>query len=98
MNMKQPRVRSRRHLQFVREKACCACNLQSGVQAHHLTHAWPKARGLKSPDSLTVPLCHMCHLNLHMNGKERVWWEEREIDPVEIARLLWEEGPGVAGE
>ena len=60
------------------------------MQAHHLTHVAPKARGLKAPDSHAVPLCHRCHTSLHMDGNEARWWAVKGIDPLQAAKTLWQ--------
>ena len=37
------------------------------------------------PSEFTVPLCATHHQQLHTTTKEREWWQERNIDPLEIA-------------
>lgn len=63
-------------------------------QAHHLTHAQPKARGLKSGDQWVVPLCVGHHdpnnrASVHAAGNERRWWQSYMLDPLPIAEALW---------
>jgi hypothetical protein len=40
---------------------------------------------------LTVPLCAIHHAQNHSTGDEKLWWEKHNIDPLEIARKLWDE-------
>lgn len=64
------------------------------VVPHHIMYAEPSAMGLKSGDNWTVPLCHKHHMELHNyqgSGGERLWWALRGIDPLTIARSLWQE-------
>jgi hypothetical protein len=44
---------------------------------------------LKVSDEFTVPLSAIHHRQLHDTGKERDWWQERNIDPLKIAGALW---------
>jgi hypothetical protein len=88
---KVKRIRSRAHLKFVREHDCCSCGLGGPVHAHHIQFAQPRAKGLKSGDDFTVPLCHPCHMDLHGFGDERSWWALKGVDPMDVARNLWKE-------
>ncbi len=87
------RVRSPRHLDFVRQHRCCSCGAYP-VHAHHLTIGpEPKARGLRASDMWCVPLCPREHDpnsrdSVHFAGDERAWWAARGIDPLAIARTL----------
>jgi len=47
--------------------------------------------GLKVGDNWCVPLCHAHHMELHRFGDERTWWDLQGIDPLEIAKQLYEE-------
>jgi hypothetical protein len=42
-------------------------------------------------DEFTVPLCAIHHHQIHTTGKEREWWQERKIDPLTIAQVLWQQ-------
>ena len=42
-------------------------------------------------DEFTVPLCAIHHHHIHTTGKEREWWQERNIDPLKIASSLWQQ-------
>lgn len=87
------RIRSTEHLDFVRSKPCCACPKAGPSEAHHLTHAQPKAKALKAGDQFTVPLCTKHHRELHARGDEAAWWLARGINPIEIAAFLWRISP-----
>jgi DNA recombination protein Rad52 len=51
--------------------------------------AQPRAIGLKVSDEFTVPLCRGHHRELHRAGNEAAWWQDRRIDPLEIAKSFW---------
>jgi hypothetical protein len=46
---------------------------------------------LKVSDEFTVPLCAIHHHHIHTTGKEREWWQERNIDPLKVAAALWQQ-------
>ncbi len=68
---------------------CLVCGRQLS-DAHHLRFAQPRALGLKVSDEFTVPLCRTHHRNLHQTGNEVGWWQKTRIEPLPIARKLWE--------
>ncbi|MAS06772.1 MAG: hypothetical protein CL534_19090 [Ahrensia sp.] len=84
------RLRDPGHLKFVVRHGCVICG-KNRTQAHHLTFAQPNAMGRKVSDEFTVPLCSMHHQELHHAGNEPAWWEEKGVDPKQIAKALWEE-------
>ncbi len=43
-----------------------------------------------------MPLCATHHQQVHTTTKEREWWQERNIDPLIVARALWRESRGGA--
>ena len=45
---------------------------------------------MKVSDEFTVPLCRTHHRNLHQTGNEIAWWEKAHVEPLPIARTLWE--------
>jgi hypothetical protein len=55
-----------------------------------LRFAQPRALGRRVSDEYTVPLCRTHHRVLHSRGDEAAWWESVNIDPVAVARKLWE--------
>jgi hypothetical protein len=56
---------------------------------HHLKHLQPRARGLKSGDQWTVPMCRRHHDDVEGAGDEAAWWIARNIDPAPLAAELW---------
>ena len=82
------RHRNKDHLKFVASLGCLICG-RKPAQAHHLTHAQPRAMQRKTSDEFTVPLCAIHHDSLHRRGSEREWWYERELDPIRVANDLW---------
>ena len=90
---KEPnRKRSKTHLLFVRARPCLVCQ-QTPVDAHHLKFAQQRALGRKVSDEFTVPLCRAHHQDLHRHGNEKAWWSNMQIEPLPIARELWEDSP-----
>lgn len=89
------RLRDKEHRKFVSRQPCLACG-RTPSDPHHLRFAQPRALGRKVSDEFTVPLCRTHHRQLHQSGKEEVWWADKKMDPVGIARRLWEETRGMA--
>lgn len=88
-----PRAARRRepaHLKFVATQPCLLCG-RTPSDAHHLRFAQPRALGRKVSDEFAVPLCRTHHRQLHQTGNEVDWWMDMDIDPLPIARDLWEE-------
>jgi len=56
-----------------------------------LRFAQPRALGLKVSDEFTVPLCRGHHRQAHQTGNEAAWWDDLDINALEIAKGLWEE-------
>jgi DNA recombination protein Rad52 len=83
------RVRSKEHLRFVASQPCVICGRQP-THAHHLRHAQSRGVSLKVSDEFTVPLCAIHHNDVHRMGNEETWWRERKVDPLGIARSLWQ--------
>ena len=84
------RLRDKAHLKFVATQPCVICARQPS-DPHHLRFAQPRAIGLKVSDEFTVSLCRGHHRELHRAGNEVTWWKDRRIDPLEVARNLWEQ-------
>ena len=84
------RIRCKEHLRFIASQPCLICGRRPS-HAHHLRYAQPRGLGLKVSDEFTVPLCATHHHHIHHTTREREWWQERNIDPLKIARDLWEE-------
>jgi hypothetical protein len=84
------RLRDKAHLKFVASQPCLICGRQPS-DPHHLRFAQPRAIGLKVSDEFTVPLCRGHHRQVHQAGNEVAWWEDLQLDALEIARGLWEQ-------
>ena len=84
------RLRDKGHLRFVASQPCLVCGRQPS-DPHHLQFAQPRALGLKVSDEFTVPLCRGHHRQLHQAGNEVAWWNDLEIDALEISKGLWEQ-------
>ena len=84
------RHRSKEHLKYVAQQPCLICG-RSPSHAHHVRFAQSKGLALKVSDEFTVPLCVIHHSENHSTGDERKWWQKHNIDPLAIARRLWEE-------
>jgi hypothetical protein len=84
------RLRDKAHLKFVASQPCLVCGRQPS-DPHHLRYAQPRAIGMKVSDEFTVPLCRGHHRQLHQVGNEAAWWDDLDINALEIARGLWEE-------
>jgi Rad52/22 family double-strand break repair protein len=84
------RHRSKEHLKFVASQSCLICG-RAPSHAHHIRYAQPKGLALKVSDEFTVPLCATHHSENHMTGNELQWWQDRNIEPLSVARKLWQE-------
>jgi hypothetical protein len=86
------RRRDKDHLKFVALQPCLLCQRQPS-DAHHLRFAQPRAMGRKVSDEFTVPLCRTHHRQVHRVGNEVEWWTamDPDIDPLEVAKGLWEQ-------
>ena len=90
---KEPiRQRSKAHLLFVGSKPCLICH-QMPADAHHLKFAQRRALSRKVSDEFTVPLCRTHHQDLHRSGNEQAWWNDKQIQPLQVANQLWRISP-----
>jgi hypothetical protein len=87
------RLRKPEHLRLVAQEPCLICGRQP-TQAHHLRFAQPRALGRKVSDEFAVPLCAFHHSEVHRSGRELNWWRARGVDPVGVARALWDKSRG----
>ena len=88
------RTRCKEHLRYVAEQPCLVCG-RSPSHAHHIRYAHPRGLGLKVSDEFTVPLCAIHHSENHATGNERRWWQEHNLDPLPVARRLWQKSCSV---
>jgi hypothetical protein len=84
------RIRCKEHLRYVASQPCLICG-RLPSQAHHVRYAQSRGIGLKVSDEFTVPLCAIHHNHVHTTGKEQEWWQKQNIDPLIVARALWQE-------
>ena len=89
LNLPEPRrVRDREHVRSVAGKPCLVCGRRPS-DPHHLRFAQSRALSRKVSDEFVVPLCRGHHRGVHRCGDEAVWWQDRGIDALGVARLLW---------
>ena len=91
-SLRPVRRRDKDHLRFVASQPCLLCQRRP-CDAHHLRFAQPRAMGRKVSDEYTVPLCRTHHRQVHRVGNEAEWWTaiDPDIDPLEVAKGLWEQ-------
>jgi hypothetical protein len=82
------RYRNREHLRYVAQQSCLVSGRKPS-DAHHLRHMQPRALGRRASDEFAVPLCRAHHRAVHSAGNEGAWWQATGVDPVKIARKLW---------
>jgi hypothetical protein len=92
---KTRRKRDKDHRAFVAARPCLVCG-RHPTDAHHLRFAQPRALGRKVSDEFTVPLCRIHHRQLHLRADEAAWWQQYDINPLEVAQRLWSETRGPA--
>tara|TARA_R100000231_G_scaffold107913_1_gene79873 strand:+ start:777 stop:1082 length:306 start_codon:yes stop_codon:yes gene_type:complete len=78
--MKEKRIQSRKHQEFVCSLDCCIKDIscQGPIQAHHLLKPWVGSRGIgmRSDDRNVIPLCFYHHAQLHTKyGNEERFFE-----------------------
>jgi hypothetical protein len=87
------RYRNREHLRYVAQQACLLCGRKPS-DPHHLGFTQPRALGRKVSDEFAVPLCRGHHRAVHRSRDERAWWRQAGINPIKVARRLWQETHG----
>jgi hypothetical protein len=88
------RRRDADHLRFVAAQPCLVCS-RTPSDPHHLKFAQPHALSSKVSGEFTVPLCRTHHRQLHQGGNEVNWWIDIDIDPLPIAKELWDQSHGL---
>jgi ERF superfamily len=83
------RYRDKEHLKSVASKPCVICG-RKPAEPHHLRFAQRPALGRKVSDEFAVPLCRLHHRELHRSRNETQWWRTARIDPLKVARTLWD--------
>src|SRR5262245_20260237 len=84
------RYRKPEHRRYVAQQPCLICGRKQS-DPHHLRYLQPRALGRKASDEFAVPLCRSHHRAVHRAGNEQAWWEAAGIDPVKVARQLWQQ-------
>jgi len=92
LRFREPRVKSEKHLNFVRGLCCLVCHDNTSTEAAHVRFSCEGKRQTgkseKPDDKWTVPLCGRHHRDQHaMNEKE--FWLTVGIDPIKVCRALW---------
>lgn len=89
-NKAPKRERDKDYLAWLHELPCCVTGVTNGVIAHHITIDRGRM-GVKSDDSLALPLLHELHDQhpgaLHVIG-ERRFWNQHGINPFLLAFSL----------
>ena len=92
--------RSKAYLDFVRAMGCIFC--QCPAEAAHVRYGDleqgkpPTPMGQKPADNYALPLCAECHRtgpDAQHKSNERAWWARREVNPIALARALYEAYP-----
>lgn len=99
MILKTHRIRSPKHLAWVRTLECAGCFVAGAgpIQAAHLRKGTDGGMGLKPSDCYVVPLCEYCHHVQHKVG-EMVFWCNL-VDLVKAyAVKLWEASQSYRGD
>ena len=87
------RVRSPKHLAWIRRRGCVLCGDDTTTEAAHVRFCDPRAAkpltglGIKPDDCWTVPLCNAHHAEQHSFGEAK-WWRAVGVDPVFLAMAL----------
>lgn len=95
LRQRQPRVHNERHLDFIRSLPCVVSKNNIETQAAHIRFTdarigkFNAGVGAKPDDRWTVPLSNDKHAEQHEIGDERRFWEQYNIDPIEIAQQLY---------
>lgn len=63
------------YLQWVKTQACCGCGQQADDPHHIINHGFG-GMGTKANDLLVIPLCRICHGELHRDVKA---WERKTV-------------------
>lgn len=90
----QKRIESPAHLAFIRRLPSVISGVY-GVEAAHIRygdpiHRKPKtAKGRKPDDCYVLPLTPTEHASQHREN-EKLWWDEKGLDPIRIALNLYD--------
>lgn len=84
-------MKSRAHLQRIKEMPCGLCGAHGPSDAHHIREG--QGMGQRASDYLAVPLCKECHQGrFGLHGDRSLWrvYRKEELDVLAetIARLV----------
>lgn len=94
LRFKEPRVKSDKHLNFVRGLPCLVCHDPTSTEAAHVRYSCLEAgkrqsgKSEKPDDKWALPLCGRHHRDQH-NMPEREFWLTVGIDPIKICEALF---------
>lgn len=57
--------RSKKYLKWVKTLDCAICGIESSSEPHHGISIGMGGMGTKAPDSAVMPLCRVCHTQVH---------------------------------
>jgi hypothetical protein len=84
------KIRCKKHLKHVASLPCLVCEeWNETVVPHHLLRFGGKGVGTKACDSLTVPLCHAHHSELHRMGDELAFFDMYGYIPRWVADMVF---------
>jgi hypothetical protein len=92
LRQRQPRIKSKKYLEWLRTQDCCICGDNTSVEAAHIRTAnigmGKDDFGWGRPDDKwCVPLCGEHHREQHTMN-EMAFWEKHGKDPFLIAMTL----------
>lgn len=94
---RQPRVKDKAYLAWIRRLPCAACGATRRVEAAHVragyaADGWAPTGMMEKPsDHRAVPLCAHDHRegpDAQHRANERSWWQARGIHPPDLCRDL----------
>lgn len=91
---KRPRVEDGAHLKFIRGLPCIVTGKRDRIEAAHIRYGEitygkrETGSGQKPDDRWTIPL-HADEHRLQHTMNEREYWNQKGIDPLKIAMLLY---------
>lgn len=92
-NLKIPIIRNKNHLRFISQLPCAICRIGGYSQAAHIGRL---GLGIKSPDSMVLPLCCQrpntegCHAKQHRLGEQKFYEDRGGIGKAkQLATDLW---------
>jgi hypothetical protein len=68
--------RDAKYLKFLRSLPCTKCKATYEVDSHHTETG---GMGLTGSDYSALPLCRICHCDLHRNCAKGGFWKEEEL-------------------